>query len=96
MAYILFNKFKTNKNGIFDFLNEFLNEYLNNHFKNTKMDKSNSNIGVLGFLGLLLVTLKLTRVIDWSWWYVTLPFWGVGALFIFVIVLLNIIRFFGK
>jgi hypothetical protein len=34
----------------------------------------------LGVLGLIFVTLKLTDVIDWSWWWVTLPFWGVIAL----------------
>jgi uncharacterized membrane protein len=34
---------------------------------------------ILGVLGLIFVTLKLTKVIDWSWWYVTLPFWGFPA-----------------
>lgn len=38
---------------------------------------TNSNgIGVLGLLGVVFVTLKLTGFIDWSWWYVTMPFWG--------------------
>ena len=37
---------------------------------------SSSSIGVLGFLGLIFVTLKLCGVITWSWWWVTLPFWG--------------------
>ena len=27
-------------------------------------------------LGLIFVTLKLTGHIEWSWWYVTSPFWG--------------------
>jgi len=31
-------------------------------------------------LGVLFVGLKLTGHIDWSWWYVTLPFWGPLAL----------------
>ncbi len=37
-----------------------------------------TNISNLGFtlLGILFVALKLTGVIDWSWWWVTLPFWG--------------------
>ncbi|MEE2040138.1 hypothetical protein Q8791_23245 [Nocardiopsis sp. CT-R113] len=35
--------------------------------------------GFLGLLGLLLIALKLTGVIDWSWWWVTAPLW-VGAL----------------
>lgn len=28
-----------------------------------------------GLLGVVFVTLKLCHVIDWSWWYVTMPFW---------------------
>lgn len=43
-------------------------------------DKSNSSssggIGVLGLLGVAFVVLKLTGYIDWSWWWVTAPFWG--------------------
>lgn len=41
---------------------------------------SSDGIGVLGLLGIVFVTLKLTSVIDWSWWYVTMPFWGCIAL----------------
>lgn len=33
-------------------------------------------IGVLGLLGVLFVGLKLTGYINWSWWWVTAPFWG--------------------
>ena len=32
-------------------------------------------IGVTGLLGVLFVALKLTGVIDWSWWWVLAPFW---------------------
>lgn len=38
-------------------------------------------VGVCGLLGVLFVGLKLGGVIDWSWWWVTLPFWGGLALF---------------
>lgn len=27
------------------------------------------------FLGLLFMGLKLSHKIDWSWWWVTCPFW---------------------
>lgn len=37
---------------------------------------SNGGIGILGLLGVVFVTLKLCKVIDWSWWWVTAPFWG--------------------
>jgi hypothetical protein len=41
---------------------------------------SGGGIGVLGLLGCIFVTLKLCNVIDWSWWWVTCPFWGGLAL----------------
>ena len=41
---------------------------------------SNGGVGVLGVLGVVFVTLKLVGVIDWSWWWVTVPFWGGAAL----------------
>jgi len=49
---------------------------------------SSAGIGVIGLLGVVFVTLKLTGVIDWSWWYVTMPFWGglAVALLLFVII----------
>ena len=31
---------------------------------------------ILSLLGVLFVGLKLTHFIDWSWWWVTAPFWG--------------------
>jgi len=46
---------------------------------------SGGGIGILGLLGVAFVVLKLTDVIDWSWWYVTMPFWG--ALSLCVVIL---------
>ena len=40
-------------------------------------------MGWLGLLGVVFVTLKLlgiTAVAEWSWWWVTLPFWAGIAL----------------
>ncbi|MFM7010764.1 MAG: hypothetical protein ACKO0Z_15790 [Betaproteobacteria bacterium] len=37
---------------------------------------NSGGIGVLGLLGVVFVTLKLIGIIDWSWWWVTAPFWG--------------------
>lgn len=42
-------------------------------------------IGVVGLLGVAFVVLKLCGVIDWSWWWVTAPFW-IGALLIVAII----------
>lgn len=45
---------------------------------------------LVGLLGLLFLGLKLAHVIDWSWWLVTLPFWG-GAALIGAIIALSLI-----
>lgn len=37
-------------------------------------------------LFLLFLALKLTEIIDWSWWWVTAPLWGAFAL-LFVVCL---------
>lgn len=52
----------------------------------SKSSSSSSGIGVIGLLGVAFVVLKLCNVIDWSWWWVTLPFWGGFALLIVFIV----------
>lgn len=50
---------------------------------------------ILGLLGVAFVVLKLVGVINWSWWWVTLPFWGpvvfalISLLVIGIIVILN-------
>lgn len=45
---------------------------------------------ILGLLGIAFVVLKLVGVIDWSWWLVTLPFWGGLALVVVILVLVLI------
>ena len=45
-------------------------------------------IGFMGALALLFITLKLLGVIAWSWWLVTLPLWGGLALILSVFVLI--------
>lgn len=52
-------------------------------------NKNNTSGGVsaLSLLGLIFVTLKLTGFIDWSWWYVTMPFWlPLGVVFSMVLL----------
>lgn len=41
-----------------------------------KSSSSSSGIGTLDLLGVVFITLKLIGIIDWSWWWVTCPFWG--------------------
>ena len=39
---------------------------------------------ILGLLGVVFITLKLLGIITWSWWLVTLPFWGGAVLALLV------------
>jgi hypothetical protein len=52
---------------------------------------SSSGIGVLALLGVAFVVLKLTGFINWSWWWVTLPFWGGLALKLFILAIVGIV-----
>ncbi len=36
---------------------------------------SSSSVSIVGLLGVCFIVQKLCGVIDWSWWWVTLPFW---------------------
>ena len=47
---------------------------------------SSSGIGLLGATFLVFLVLKLTGYIDWSWWWVTAPIWGVASLLVLVLV----------
>ena len=53
--------------------------------------------GSISFMGLLFITflvLKLTHVIDWSWWWVTVPLWGgfaFGLIIFFTIIFVTAI-----
>ena len=58
------------------------------------MENSSSGIGVYGLLGVVFVVLKLTNYIDWSWWYVTLPFWGGIVLGIFILIITFLVYLF--
>ena len=52
----------------------------------SKENSSSSGISTIGLLGVVFVVLKLTEVIDWSWWWVTFPFWG-GVIIAILVVL---------
>lgn len=50
-----------------------------------------SDTGGVGFLGIVtavLITLKLTHVIDWSWWWVLAGIWIPGLLGVIVLLML--------
>jgi len=39
------------------------------------MKERNSGVGFSGLLTITLIVLKLTHLIDWSWWWVLSPLW---------------------
>lgn len=58
-------------------------------------DRSNESneLSFFSVLFLILLVLKLTKVITWSWWWVTAPIWG-G--FLLAIVLMFILYWIDK
>lgn len=46
---------------------------------------------ILGLLGIAFVVLKLVGVINWSWWWVTLPFYGPAILLIVILIIVGLI-----
>lgn len=55
------------------------------------MANNSNGIGILEYLGIAFVGLKLLKVIDWSWWWVTLPFW-VGIPIVVLIFVVFVIK----
>jgi hypothetical protein len=52
-------------------------------------------IGLGGVLGVVFVILKLTGYIDWSWWWVTAPFWISFLLSLVLFTAVFAIQIFG-
>ena len=50
-------------------------------------------ITVLPFLFLVLLVLKLTHVIAWSWWWVTVPVWGPVVILVAIYVGMFVVGF---
>lgn len=59
-------------------------------------NSSSGGMGILGWLLIVFVTLKLTGHIDWSWWYVTMPFWGGLVLGLIAIVILAFVSVYRE
>lgn len=47
---------------------------------------ASGGLGLFSILGIIFITLKLCKVIDWSWWWVTAPFWGPLALLLTIML----------
>ena len=60
------------------------------------MTNKNTGLSTSFVLFIVFLVLKLTDVIDWSWWWVTLPLWvGWGILGVIFIGALLIVLLFG-
>ncbi len=57
-------------------------------------NKNSGGIGFFGLMFLIFMTLKLTKVIDWSWWWVTAPLWGGFAILIVIFIIALTIKSF--
>ena len=57
------------------------------------MKQNNATYGGISFGGLLaivFIVLKLTNVINWSWWWVLAPLWGQIALAVVILTVMFI------
>ncbi|WP_336772312.1 hypothetical protein [Paenibacillus sp. MMO-58] len=59
----------------------------------SKREGSNTSkgIGLFNLLGVVFIVLKLCHVIDWSWWYVTMPLYGPYALIVVIFIVAALI-----
>ena len=54
-------------------------------------EPKSSGLGILAVLQIVFLVLKLTGLIDWSWWLVLVPLWtdiGFGLLFIIIALII--------
>ena len=47
--------------------------------------------GLCSMMFIAFLVLKLTKVIDWSWWWITAPLWIPAALFLVLVLGLAVI-----
>lgn len=53
-------------------------------------DSESTGLGLGPVLFIVFLVLKLTHVIDWSWWWVTAPLWVGAAVGAVAVILLAI------
>lgn len=58
--------------------------------------KASGGIGFGGLLTIVFIVLKLTKVIDWSWLWVTCPLWIPVAIFVVLVIIVLLIRMFAR
>jgi hypothetical protein len=63
---------------------------------NKNVPEVSVNFPILGILGLIFITLKLTGYITWSWLWVLSPFWIPIGILILIGIIAFIVAFFAK
>ena len=58
--------------------------------------ESNNGLSLSAVVFIVLLTLKLSDVIDWSWWLITLPLWWMLPMIFLVIIFALIIVLFEQ
>lgn len=53
-------------------------------------NSSSGGMGILSWLQVIFIVLKVLNLLDWSWWKVFIPTWIDLGLLVFVIILLII------
>lgn len=60
-------------------------------------NSNNGSVGCLTTIGIVFVILKLVGVIDWSWWFVLMPFYlGIAGYIIMLVIAAGLGRFTQK
>ena len=56
-------------------------------------ESKSSGLGISAVLQIVFLVLKLTGLIDWSWWLVLVPLWtDIGFGLLFIIIAMNIYK----
>lgn len=58
-----------------------------------KIQGNYQSCGILSLLGIVFIVLKLIGEINWSWWWVLLPFWGPLVFIILIFIVCGLILY---
>lgn len=60
----------------------------------SELNNAGKGLLLIFVTGVALMILKAGKVISWSWWWVTVPFWGPFALLLLAAAILIILKVF--
>jgi len=56
----------------------------------------NTGTGILGTLFIIFLVLKICKVINWSWWWITAPLWGYVAIVVVFVLIILLAKVFSR